>query len=366
MLMTEFETHYLTQRGLNQLRNPFIKGMADKNAFSIGSVLSPFVAAFYIVPLINAVTRIGTLEEKQLLFDSMLEWKAWEMVPSTKRGEHGKQEMLVTQAVRTCSNIKNRQTKFQDAGIEQIEELIAENSLLEHKVLLVQVPHPEFHTGITGLIANKLMAKYQRPVALLLPTEHDGKLSWSGSARGYSKSEMKDFRAFCRDSGFPYLTAGHNNAFGLGLLDEDVEKFIEYADTALQDMTFEPSYDVDFIYSAASLNPADIVEIGGLKQYWGQGLEEALVAVENVAVTKDMLTLMSRDKNPTLKITLPNGVACIKFHSSEEEFNKLYQENGCATINFVGTAELNKWQGRTTPQILIKEYEIINTQKYYF
>lgn len=362
----QLETHYLTREGLKQLRNPFIRGMADKNAYSIGDTLSPFVAAFYIVPLINAVTRIGTLDEKQLLFDSMLEWKAYELVPSTKRGEKGKQETLVVQSVRTCSNIKNRQTKFQDQAVEQVEQIIKEKGLLNHKILLIRITEPDFHTGITGLIANKLMAKYERPVGLLLATEYEGKPAWAGSARGYSKSEMQDFRTFCRDTGLTFLTAGHDNAFGLGILDENVEEFIRYTDNVLKDISFEPSYKVDYIYSAASLKPQYILDIGSLKQYWGQNIEEALIALEHVAVTKDMLTLMSPDKNPTLKIQLPNGIACIKFHSSEEELDSLYSETGCVTINLVGAAELNRFRGNTTPQIIIKEYEVINRQEYYF
>lgn len=48
--------------------------------------------------------------------------------------------------------------------------------------------------GITGLIANELMSKYKRPVVLLSKTEHEGLEAWKGSARGYEKSKMKDFR----------------------------------------------------------------------------------------------------------------------------------------------------------------------------
>ena len=82
----DFETHYLIQQGLSNFRNPFIKGMAEKNSYSLGSIPSPIGVAFYIVPLINAITRVGTLAEKTLLFESMLEYKALEMIPSTKRG----------------------------------------------------------------------------------------------------------------------------------------------------------------------------------------------------------------------------------------------------------------------------------------
>lgn len=33
MDLRDFETHYLVQTGLNQIQNPFIKGMAEKNHY---------------------------------------------------------------------------------------------------------------------------------------------------------------------------------------------------------------------------------------------------------------------------------------------------------------------------------------------
>lgn len=74
---------------------------------------------------------------------------------------------------------------------------------------------------------------------------------------------------------------------------------------------------------------------------------------------------MARDRNPTLKISLDN-ISCIKFKSSEEEFNNLYSEDGCVTVTIVGTCQANKYNGNVTPQIIIKDYEIINKQEYYF
>ena len=91
-----------------------------------------------------------------------------------------------------------------------------------------------------------------------------------------------------------------------------------------------------------------------------------MVAIEQIKVTKDNLTLMSRDRNPTLKITLPNGVEVIKFKSSEEEFESLYTSTGCVTINVVGYCAVNRYFYNTTPQIKVSEYEIIGKQDYYF
>lgn len=208
MDLRDFETHYLVQTGLNQLRNPFIKGMAEKNHYQLGDNPTPIGVAFYIVPLINSITRVGTIEEKTLLFESMLDWKAFDLVPSTKRGCASQQETRLEQSLRTCTNVKNRQTRNQDVAVEQVKDIIEQNHLLDHKILLVKLENPSFDKGITGLIANKLMAEYQRPVALLVKVEEDGKPAWSGSARGYEKSKLNDFRGFCRDSGLVYLAEG--------------------------------------------------------------------------------------------------------------------------------------------------------------
>lgn len=366
MDLRDFETHYFVQTGLSQLQNPFIKGMAEKNHYQLGDNPTPIGVAFYIVPLINSITRVGTLEEKTLLFESMLNWKAFDLVPSTKRGCAGQQETRLDQSLRTCTNVKNRQTRNQDAAVEQVKSIIKENNLLDHKILLIKLEHPSFDRGITGLIANKLMAEYQRPVALLVEVDEDGKKAWSGSARGYEKSKLNDFRGFCRDSGLIYLAEGHPNAFGFGILDENFDAFVEYADTTLKDIEFSPSYKVDFIHSANDIRPKEILELGNMKNLWGQNVDEPLIAVEHLSITKDMITLMSRDRNPTLKIQLSNGVTCIKFKSSEEELESLFSENGCVTINLVGKAEVNKYFNSVTPQLIIQNYEIINRQEYFF
>ena len=82
--------------------------------------------------------------------------------------------------------------------------------------------------------------------------------------------------------------------------------------------------------------------------------------MENVAITNDMLSLMAKDRNPTLKIQLPNGVTCIKFKSSEEELDNLSSELGCVSINLIGRPEVNRYFGSVTPQIIITDYEIIS------
>ena len=74
---------------------------------------------------------------------------------------------------------------------------------------------------------------------------------------------------------------------------------------------------------------------------------------------------MSKDKNPTLKIKLNNGCSLIRFKSSEEEYEKLYSDLGCVKINVVGRCERNIWNGMTTAQVIISDYEIIGNKSDY-
>lgn len=366
MDLRDYETRYLVNRGCNEIRNPFLKTMVFRQSYSLGDEVTSIGEAFYIAPLVNAVTRVGTFDEKFLLFDSMLEWKAYNLVPSTKRGCKGQTEQLVEQSVRTCTNVKSRQTRLQDAAMEQLDEFIQDCGLLDNKLLIIQAGDFPIDKGLTGLIANRFMAKYQRPVMLLNKIIDEAGIHWSGSARGYDKSKLRDFRQFCLNSGLTKLAAGHPNAFGVSFTDENLKKFIDWSNKQLTDFDFTPSYDVDFVYTADDFNGKDILDVAAMKSLWGQGIPEAKIVIKGLRVPKEKLTLMARDTRPTLKITLNNGVDCIKFKSSEEEFDKFYSESGCVTVDILGTCNSNSYRGSTKPQIFIENYDIINRQDYYF
>lgn len=68
----------------------------------------------------------------------------------------------------------------------------------------------------------------------------------------------------------------------------------------------------------------------------------------------------------TMKITLPNGVAMIKFRTPDEEFDKLYSENGYVEVNVVAECNANEWMGNVSPQLMIKDMEIVGGCAYVF
>lgn len=135
--LRDFETKHLINLGLKQIRNPYFRGMIDKQAFQLKDGLTPFGIAFYIAPYVNATIRVGSQDEKLILFEAMLDYKAYELIPSTKRGFKNQVETIVEQACRNCTNIKNRQTKARDTALEIIEHIIEEKNLLENKILAI-------------------------------------------------------------------------------------------------------------------------------------------------------------------------------------------------------------------------------------
>lgn len=152
---------------------------------------------------------------------------------------------------------------------------------------------------------------------------------------------------------------------GLGITTENINNFISATDELLKDMSNEPVYYVDYIYEGCHVNPDNILDIANLDDIWGKDMDEAFIAIKDLKVTKEMVTLMSPDKKPTLKITLPNKVALIKFGSSEEEYESLLSE-GYIAIDVVGRCNANEWNGWTTAQVLIEEYQIVGQSKYCF
>ena len=124
MDLKAFETRHLVDRGLKNIRNPFFKGMVAKQDYSLKGKVNPVGVSFYIAPGVNAITRVGTIEEKMMLFESMLEFRAYEQVPSTKRGAKGQFETRVEQSCRNTGNVRNRQNKLVDASISIIERLL--------------------------------------------------------------------------------------------------------------------------------------------------------------------------------------------------------------------------------------------------
>lgn len=365
MPLKDYETRRLIDIGLSNIENPYIKAMVAKNEYSLKNKVTPTGVAWYIAPAVNAVVRVGTEKEKEILFNSLLDFKAYTLVPSTKRGHKvGDTETIVEQACRICNNVKNRQNKNRDSFIEEIDFQIKTEHLLDNKILFIKLDNPtEESKAITGLVANKLMTTYGHPVMLLNKTfdEETGELTWSGSGRNNPTAGVQSLQRLAQDSGYFTLAQGHDNALGLSIPDSNVNAFLAYSNGLLNDCDFSPVYNVDIEFYANKIDAADILELADADMVWGQEVDEPLVAIKNISITSDKINLFGS----TLKISLTENISAVKFKSSQDEFDNLNPGSGCIIIDLIGRCMRNTgWDNG--PQIIIEDYNIVRKQEYYF
>jgi single-stranded-DNA-specific exonuclease len=314
---------------------------------------NPISVAFYIVPLVNAMIRVGTMPEKERLFMAFIDGS--QMVPCNKRGAKGTMERVDIESTRECVNAKSKQDKTKLEAVERLEAKIFKHDLLENKVLFVRLEDTErFPSELNGLIAMQLAAKYKKPtiVARLNDQGFD-----RGSARGVDKSELKDFKSFLMGSGYFEYAQGHANAFGVSIDDDKLRDFHNYANRELADYDFgENAYDVNFLRSANSNDLSKLVlDIGALSHIWGQGNKEPLIYIEPVEFNPRNIFVMGKNKD-TVKITI-NGIDYIKFRATEL-IEKLQSAPDMCRIEMVCKANINEWMGQCKPQMIIEDCEI--------
>lgn len=359
MDMRELETRYFITEGLEWVHNPFFKYLADKNEYSMKGEFNPHTVSWYIAPFINAVTRVGNYYDKQLVFESMLEWKAGELIQSDKRGAvAGTEELRVIQAIRHASNVKRHQDEDKKKLLEQVEIKIQELNLLEEPLLIVQnkgIDEDDPTRGITGLVANALCAKYRKPTLVLneITDSETGEITWSGSGRGFAVAGIHNWRDYIANCGDAIFAQGHPFAFGVAFTPSGLARFKERVRDQFGTAKFEMSYDVDFIWTMNDEFDNTIMEIGEYSNIWGQGVPEPLVVIEHVKIEKDVtLNLL---KKGTLRLDLkPHKTTCIKFGSSADEYEALLGK----TVTIIGTCSINEWQDTRNPQIQIVDYMI--------
>lgn len=348
----EVEIRALVSLGLSRISNPLVSAMFEKNKYIYEKHHKGYLGiAFSIVPFINAVTRSGTMEEKEFVFNSMLERNRNVIVESSKRGETGIQVSMADDAVTILDRVKRRQTKDQDEMLERVESIISEKSLTDNAVIAVVLGEDDCRSALCGLLANKIQAKYQHPAMLLRDTGD----SYTGSLRNYSMCEDQDFAAKCRATGIPNYVAGHANAAGISIPADKFAEFIEATNESYSDIDFTPSYWVDFIWQGKSISPSDVMSLGSVDYLCGQGMPVPQVAVENITLSPTNVTLMGKNRN-TIKVT-DNNVSYIIFGADEDVYNKFISDPNL-TLTVVGEPNVNEWQGTHSAQVIVNDYEL--------
>ena len=366
MDLNTLENRFISDYGFSHLKNEGLRQLIKLQGYSIFGVkleeitdsfldnasITPINAAFYIAPLVNALIRVGSSKEKELLFQSFIKGK--DIVPSTKRGHKGETETIAEQSARNCYNARNRQNKEKEKALELLDIQISNDCLDDNKILILNADDIDVSNTLTGLCAMGVAAKYKKPV-LLGRVNKEGYLK--GSMRGRGESELKDFRSFLLSSGYMDYVEGHNNAAGFAIKESDISKLYDYANKELANINFnEGFYEADFIVNGncSYLNEM-IFDLWKGKNIYGQNCPEPIIITQNLTIRPDNIKIIGAYKD-TVKITF-NNTTFMKF-KAKELIEQLQNYPGGFIATIVGRPSVNSWNGIETPQILIEDIEI--------
>lgn len=305
MNLHSLETRYLVLKGLSQICNPLlneIKTQEEIDNFTITDV------AFKVAPLFNAIIRVGSMDEKIMLFNALIGKE--ETIEYKYRGQV-KSQTLQQAVLRIGRNAKTRQNNLVKKYAQLLKNQIEDNNFLENKVLLLNTTDIFETLEVSGLVATKLANEYKRPVLLLKHREDN---SYGGSARGYGEDSFKDI---CEGTGLFDFAQGHNNAFGVQVSGENVLKLNSVFNDIYKDKVLDICYEVDYVFNAKELKVTTISQIAKLEGLWGCFIDEPLFAIKGIKVNSGAVK-----KFGTLVAFEYNGIRYNKNYATSDYIDK--------------------------------------------
>ena len=362
---TNIETNYIMMEGLKNIHNEGFRTLIEAQAYSLKEKavapypgLTPIDIAFYIAPLINAITRVGTIQEKETMFYCFIEPN--KAMQSTKRGARpGDIEYAAEQTARVGKNAKSRQDRLKEQALGIIDFKIQKDALDDNNIILVELDGSDnIPQELTGLIAMNVVSKYHKPVMI---GRRNNRNEIQGSIRSDGNfAGLPSFKKFLEESGLVTYTAGHDNAAGWGLRGEKLDALIEYANKKLKAEDFENCYLVDYILDGSDY----IGELLGAiahPEYFGNHIDEPTVVIQNIPLMNVMTMGTNKD---SVKISY-NGIDYVKF--KDTKFIEEISANRQKRLTVYGRANLNEWMGKKSVQVFITDYELTeDTSKYDF
>ncbi|HPR83931.1 MAG TPA: single-stranded-DNA-specific exonuclease RecJ, partial [Pontiellaceae bacterium] len=236
------ENRVLVRAGFQALENSCWAGWnALKKLAGMAGTVETWHAGFALGPRINAAGRIGRADAAIELLLTDLPARADELA------------QLLDSANR------ERQAIEKDIVREAIEEIDAYFD--ETKNFGIVIAREGWHTGVIGIVASRLVARYGRPVAVIGMDGNRGR----GSCRSIDAFNILDGLNIC--SGMLKQFGGHAMAAGLEVEEQNLEafkiRFNEAAIAQLQSADLRPVLEID---RAVTLGEADASLVDGLKR----------------------------------------------------------------------------------------------------
>lgn len=354
MDIRSFETRYLINQGISNFKNKFLVALAKAQEYSMHGEITIHNIAWYIAPVINSITRIGTLEERELVFRAMIEQD--EIFTYDKRGVGLVEENIYDRTARIAKNAKSRQDKQRDKVFNELKD----QADLNDKVIFLESKQAQ--SGLVGLSAMKLADTLKRPVIIVKEIIKDGEPILSGSCRNYDGSPIPDLKDLILKTNSFIFCSGHGNAAGLAIKPENVDEAKNKFEELLQNVDFNPVIPCDFIFDSDDLDVGFIQTIDKYNWLWGTGIKEPKIAVENITIQHSDIHVQGKNFNSVSFIY--NDIKYVQFNMKEDdpllEWASAWdgEDSDKITINMVGTVGINKYQGTYTPQFIIESNDL--------
>ena len=249
------ENRYICFKGFSNQVNPALKKINGSYEFNSQAV------SFGIAPLVNASNRMNENEKAIELFLS----------------EEPKEITKLVNDLKSCKEYQNLEIADVMPDLESQAE-----TQMDKKVMFFFI---ETNAEVKGLIGNKLLEKYQRPVIVLSNridiNEETGEIEkheFFGSARAVG---VKDFKKYVDDTGMAG-SGGHENAFGLWFDSEVLEDFQNALEDALNDVEFVQETTVDIRIDQEQITDDLIKQLKMLNRISGQGWPQISVMVSGI------------------------------------------------------------------------------------
>ena len=220
--------------------------------------------------------------------------------------------------------------------------------------------------GLTGVVAIKIAEIFNKPCILLnkFLDKKTNKYVYGGSARNINYSPIKSLKDVINETNSFNYGQGHPNAFGVSLDIDKKDVAKQELNYMLKDIIYDSTYQVDFIIDINNINTKLIMDLAQLENIICQGIEEPLIAIENIIIARDYFEIFGK-KEDTITFTI-NDIKYIQFKC--QEGNKLYDfiqdawgSHNYISFNIVGKPSVNEYNGVKTPQIIIEDINIIGT-----
>ncbi|MGE0057592.1 MAG: single-stranded-DNA-specific exonuclease RecJ [Dehalococcoidia bacterium] len=270
------ENREIVRRGLVALANtkrPGLQALMQVAGIDPRNVSAETIG-FQIGPRINATGRLA---------DARL---ALELLLTEEEGT----AFALAEQVDALNKERQRITK-------EAEEMAREMADRRGDLPLMLIGHADFHQGIIGLVASRLVESFGRPAVVF----QQGDAESRGSCRSIPEYDIVSGLRHCGDLFERY--GGHRQAGGFTIRSErlaDLEqRLIEHAADALDGMDLVPNLDIDAEVPLGQLRSAEIKWLGRLAPH-GQGNPDVTLLSRNVLVTD--ASMVGEGKHLKLKL----------------------------------------------------------------